>query len=149
MKLCTAPLLPAAPKAIPAPTTAVRGNTENDATIPPAVIPGTPVLNSPVIAASKPGTPTDAEISDIKPLSETAPVSRAPSPALQPAVPSIPALSDVQLLLQSSQVPLDAAIAASIACCGTENKCKAAASSILLIGGGSAMGGLGAFLSER
>lgn len=50
---------------------------------------------------------------------------------------------------EAAKSPLDAAIAASISFCGTENKVKTASSSILLIGGSSALKGLGPFIAER
>jgi actin-related protein 8 len=50
---------------------------------------------------------------------------------------------------EASKSPLDGAIAAAIAMAGTENKVKAASMSILLIGGTSALKGIGAFVSER
>jgi actin-related protein 8 len=50
---------------------------------------------------------------------------------------------------EASKSPLDGAIAAAIAMAGTENKVKAACMSILLIGGTSALKGIGAFVSER
>ena len=57
---------------------------------------------------------------------------------------------EYNIVEEASKVPLDAAIAASIALAGaTENKIKAAAASILLIGGSSALKGLGAFIADR
>jgi actin-related protein 8 len=53
------------------------------------------------------------------------------------------------IVLEASKSPLDGAIAAAIASAGTENKVKTASTSILLIGGTSALKGLGAFISER
>jgi actin-related protein 8 len=50
---------------------------------------------------------------------------------------------------EASKSPLDGAIAAAIAMAGTENKVKNASMSILLIGGTSALKGIGAFVSER
>jgi actin-related protein len=94
-------------------------------------------------------TPLPSENGDTKPSHQEIipiPISRAPTPT--PARP-VAQLSDEELLTRSAQVPLDAAITASISCCITENKVKAAATSILLIGGGSALSGLGAFLTER
>jgi actin-related protein 8 len=58
-------------------------------------------------------------------------------------------LPSFDVFLEASKSPLDAAIAASIAMAGTDNKVKTAASAILLIGGGSAMKGMNAFLTER
>jgi actin-related protein 8 len=56
---------------------------------------------------------------------------------------------DFNVVEEASKSPLDGAIAAAIAMAGTENKIKAAGMSILLIGGTSALKGLGAFVSER
>lgn len=56
---------------------------------------------------------------------------------------------DFDIVEEASKAPLDGAIAAAIAMAGTENKVKAASMSILLIGGTSALKGLGAFVSER
>jgi actin-related protein 8 len=53
------------------------------------------------------------------------------------------------IVQEASKSPLDGAIAAAIASAGTENKVKTASTSILLIGGTSALKGLGAFVSER
>ena len=53
------------------------------------------------------------------------------------------------IVYEASKSPLDGAIAASISMCVTESKSKAVASSILLIGGSSALKGLGALLAER
>jgi len=50
---------------------------------------------------------------------------------------------------EASKSPLDGAIAAAIAMAGTENKVKNASMSILLIGGTSALKGIGAFVTER
>lgn len=63
--------------------------------------------------------------------------------------PTPPEIPDQVIIAEASRSPLDGAIAASIAMCGTENKVKAAAGTILLIGGGSALKGLNAFLTER
>jgi actin-related protein 8 len=60
-----------------------------------------------------------------------------------------PAAPEYDIVYEASKSPLDAAIAASISMAGTENKVKAAANSILLIGGSSALKGLGAFIAER
>ncbi|WVF72264.1 hypothetical protein IAT40_007076 [Kwoniella sp. CBS 6097] len=58
-------------------------------------------------------------------------------------------LSSAQIIQEAARSPLDAAIAASISMAGTENKVKVASNSILLIGGSSAMKGLGAFIADR
>jgi actin-related protein 8 len=73
-----------------------------------------------------------------------------PVPEL-PLAPTVeePAISSYDIIQEAAKSPLDAVIAASISMCGTENKVKAAASSILLIGGSGALKGLGAFIAER
>ncbi|KIR26869.1 nuclear protein [Cryptococcus deuterogattii 99/473] len=60
-----------------------------------------------------------------------------------------PTLSNSQIFTASSQSPLDAAIAASLSLCGTENKIRTLSHSILLIGGSSSIKGLPAFISDR
>ena len=74
-----------------------------------------------------------------------------PVPEFILPIPEYPSAVDpsYDIVYEASKVPLDAAIAASISMCVTENKIKAAASSILLIGGSAALKGLGAFLAER
>lgn len=56
---------------------------------------------------------------------------------------------DFNVVEEASKSPLDGAIAAAISMAGSDNKIKAASMSILLIGGTSALKGLGAFVSER
>ena len=87
-------------------------------------------------AASTSATPTPVPTSNN--AGEDAGTVISPNPA-----------EDYDVVYEASKVPLDAAIAASISVCGTENKVKAAASTILLIGGSSALKGLGAFIAER
>jgi actin-related protein 8 len=53
------------------------------------------------------------------------------------------------IVQEASKSPLDGAIAAAIASAGTENKIKTASTTILLIGGTSALKGLNQFISER
>lgn len=76
----------------------------------------------------------------------------APAPEIAPVVEATAYdWSNVtfDIVLEASKSPLDGAIAAAIANAGTENKVKTASTSILLIGGTSALKGLGAFISER
>jgi len=80
----------------------------------------------------------------------------APIPVIEPEVaPVIEATAydwsnvTFDIVQEASKSPLDGAIAAAIASAGTENKVKTASTSILLIGGTSALKGLGAFISER
>ncbi|KAK4688229.1 actin-related protein 8, partial [Tremellales sp. Uapishka_1] len=76
-------------------------------------------------------------------------VTPTPMETVSNPVENVPLLSSSEIVREASRSPLDAAIAASISMCGTENKIKTAASSILLVGGSSAIKGLSAFLAER
>ncbi|ORY33761.1 putative nuclear actin-related protein [Naematelia encephala] len=80
---------------------------------------------------------------------ETTPVPPVNSGEPTPPLPPLPVVSRSELIEEASHAPLDAAIVASLALAGTENKVKVACSSILLIGGGSALKGLGPFIAER
>ena len=83
---------------------------------------------------------------------ETPVVAAAPVPEIAPVIEATAYdWSNVtfDIVLEASKSPLDGAIAAAIASAGTENKVKTASTSILLIGGTSALKGLGAFISER
>ena len=83
---------------------------------------------------------------------ETPVAAAAPVPEIAPVVEATAYdWSNVtfDIVLEASKSPLDGAIAATIASAGTENKVKTASTSILLIGGTSALKGLGAFISER
>jgi actin-related protein 8 len=76
----------------------------------------------------------------------------APVPEIAPVVEATAydwSNVNFDIVLEASKSPLDGAIAAAIASAGTENKVKTASTSILLIGGTSALKGLGAFISER
>lgn len=55
----------------------------------------------------------------------------------------------MRIEFEASKTPLDAAVAASISQSASENKVKTAAGSILLVGGGSGLKGLGPFIAER
>lgn len=91
-------------------------------------------------AGSTNGTPAPPDIAPAVPL-------LPPAPA-QADIP-VSAYDGIDVIGEAARSPLDAAIAASIAMAGTENKVKAAAGSILLIGGGSALKGLYPFIAER
>jgi actin-related protein len=69
----------------------------------------------------------------------------------QPAAPGIEYVMPpgFDVFKQSSQSALDGAIAASISQAGSENRIKAAAGNILLIGGASALKGLPGILQDR
>ncbi|OWZ65573.1 hypothetical protein AYX14_01119 [Cryptococcus neoformans] len=80
------------------------------------------------------------------------PGTAAPALLSLPTLASLapqPTLSASQIFTASSQSPLDAAIAASLSLCGTENKIRTLSHSILLIGGSSSIKGLPAFISDR
>lgn len=80
------------------------------------------------------------------------PGTAAPALLSLPTLASLapqPTLSAPQIFTASSQSPLDAAIAASLSLCGTENKIRTLSHSILLIGGSSSIKGLPAFISDR
>jgi actin-related protein 8 len=126
MKACTTHLQPIKavdPEALPA-TTALAEN-------------GTETPNGSVPPETKP--------EDAKLAGET---SRAPTPVPVPTN-GYDDVDDYDIAEEASRIPLDSAIAASIATLGSENKAKAAASAILLIGGSTALKGLNAFLAER
>lgn len=109
----------------------------------------TPV--SQVIAQNPPTTDsalTPVEIDDQTVQAQSTPV--APEVSSAPAAPMYDWSNvDFDVVEEASKAPLDGAIAAAIAMAGTDNKIKAASMSILLIGGTSALKGLGAFVSER
>jgi actin-related protein 8 len=83
---------------------------------------------------------------------ETPVPAAAPAPEVAPVVEATAydwSNVNFDIVLEASKSPLDGAIAAAIVSAGTENKVKTASTSILLIGGTSALKGLGAFISER
>jgi len=126
MKACTThlqPIKPMDPEAI----SSTMGNVEN----------GTETPNGSVPPETKPD--------EVKLGADT---SRAPTP-VPVAANGLDGVDDYDIAEEASRIPLDAAIAASIATLGSENKAKAAASAILLIGGSTALKGLNAFLAER
>ncbi|KAK8869874.1 hypothetical protein IAR55_000442 [Kwoniella newhampshirensis] len=109
-----------------------------------------PISTEPMHSAGVP--PTNSQTSaTATPVPETtlAPVAQIATIATAPASRPEAGLSAYQVVTEAAQSPLDAAIAASISLVGTENKVKSSANSILLIGGSSAMKGLGAFIADR
>lgn len=66
----------------------------------------------------------------------------------RPPTPPPPPPAEVTIR-QASQMPLDHAIACSIATCGNETKIKNVAAAILLIGGGALIPGAAAALESR
>jgi actin-related protein 8 len=89
-------------------------------------------------------------VSELPPTNGDAPQAQAPpAESTTVAAETIAQPEDREIVYEASTAPLDAAIAASIGLCATEAKAKAAASTILLIGGSSSIKGLGAFLQER
>lgn len=95
-------------------------------------------------------TEQTGSISELPPTNGDAPQAQAPpAESITVAAETIPQPEDREIVYEASTAPLDAAIAASIGLCATEAKAKAAASTILLIGGSSSIKGLGAFLQER
>lgn len=103
--------------------------------------PNVPTTDSTLTPGGSDDTVTQAQAAT---TAATAPVEAAP------AAPMYDWSSvDFDVVEEASKAPLDGAIAAAIAMAGTDNKIKAASMSILLIGGTSALKGLGAFVSER
>ncbi|WVR05120.1 hypothetical protein IAU60_002132 [Kwoniella sp. DSM 27419] len=147
MRACTTHLLPPAPAPIvlePSETHGVDPSEEakpvngDDTSMPESVgVDATiPVASAQISAASTPAP----EGGTVVPPAEATPVS---------AVAPVVELAAERIIDEAAQSPLDAAIAASIALVGSENKVKAASNSILLIGGGSALKGLGSFIADR
>jgi actin-related protein 8 len=113
------------------------------------------VMSTPVsqVLAQNPPT-TDSTLTpvdgDDQAQSSSTPVAPVPEVSSAPAAPMYDWSNvDFDVVEEASKAPLDGAIAAAIAMAGTDNKIKAASMSILLIGGTSALKGLGAFVSER
>ncbi|KAL7422269.1 Actin-like protein arp8 [Cryptotrichosporon argae] len=78
------------------------------------------------------------------PLPPTPPLDAAPlDPAAEEDMKRQATVDD------AARAPLDGAIASAISVVGTENKVRAAANGILLIGGGSTLKGLGPFIADR
>ena len=143
MKACTTASLPAA-------AAIVQPNSIPSAEEPFST--GEPLVNSQTSVADQPIERTDelkAPNGEVDTGGESKPMptdSKAPSPV--PAPEPIE-LSDEEIFDESSRVPLDAAIAASIAACKLEPKVRSVSSTILLIGGSSALKGIGGFIAER
>ncbi len=146
MRACISPVEPVAPSTAPTELLPSVPAGDGDATAnerPQAGLAPSEAASSQPERERTPA-PKPAELvppADVKPVNP----SEEPTPAPEPA----PIQPPEEIVNQASHTPLDGAIAASISMCGTENKVKAAASSILLIGGSSALKGLGAFLADR
>ncbi|BEI91665.1 uncharacterized protein CcaverHIS019_0404850 [Cutaneotrichosporon cavernicola] len=137
MRACTTHLLPSAPEIKDAVST---GSTP----APQATAPVSP------LGKSGPPTPAPGEKS-----ATPAPATLAPATAMQSmaATPAPDAEGDdtpsFDVVFEASKTPLDGAIAASISAASSENRVRTAASSILLVGGGSALKGLAPFIADR
>ncbi|CAK9786897.1 actin-like ATPase domain-containing protein [Cutaneotrichosporon oleaginosum] len=129
MRACTTHLLPSAPEA---PSTA-------STPAPPA--PVSPGKSAPTTPAEKSATPAPATLAP-----PTAAHSSAATPAPDAEGDEPPAFD---VVFEASKTPLDGAIAASISATSSDNKVRTAASSILLVGGGSALKGLAPFIADR
>nr|XP_031862869.1 uncharacterized protein CI109_001881 [Kwoniella shandongensis]KAA5529941.1 hypothetical protein CI109_001881 [Kwoniella shandongensis] len=154
MKACTVHLLP--PPAAPVETvTETNGDTSAAIANGAAEVKGENSVETKQpesTAALAPGpaaaVPSNSQTSaTATPAPETTPAPVAPIVTIPPRAE--PELSAYQIITEAAKSPLDAAIAASIAMVGTENKVKTAANSILLVGGSSALKGLGAFVADR
>jgi actin-related protein 8 len=98
----------------------------------------------------EPAITTDSLFADENPV----PPPAEPVSVPQPTAAEVTAAYDwsnvpFDIVQEASKSPLDGAIAAAIASAGTENKIKTASTTILLIGGTSALKGLNQFISER
>lgn len=161
MRSCVTHLLPAAP----VPEVATNEIIEVDSTDPN---PSSVEPNSNSVEQPNPIRPnlngsqasaTDQRPSDT-PAGSTSGTPAPPDQIFTPAIisaPAVPTQADIpasaydgiDIVGEAAHSPLDAAIAASISMAGNENKVKAAAASILLIGGGSALKGLYPFIEDR
>ncbi|WVQ70170.1 uncharacterized protein L199_008395 [Kwoniella botswanensis] len=158
MKACTTHLLPPPPAAEIAPIDNSETNNGDGEDKPNASQTGhaTPEVKTtkestpaPVPAPSHSQTSTSSTPVPERTAPSVTPVPATTNDQPAPPKPAVPELSAQQIITEASKSPLDAAIAASISMAGTENKAKTAANSILLIGGGSALKGLGGFIADR
>ncbi|WVW83184.1 hypothetical protein I302_105202 [Kwoniella bestiolae CBS 10118] len=153
MKACTAHLLPPPPAPEvsvqaeePTPVNGEGGekpNNNGDGNATPEVKPIKESTPAPALGHSQ----TSTTSTPVPERATPAPSTTTEQPV--PTKPAVPELSPLQIISEASKSPLDAAIAASISMAGTENKVKTAANSILLIGGSSALKGLGSFIADR
>lgn len=140
MKQCTAHLLPTRDPIGDA-------NTPGSTPAPPALTPA-PLSPAGKAAPSGPSTPVPQGTPGATTL---APPTAAHSTAATPA-PDAEVADDTpsfDVAFEASKTPLDGAIASAISMASSENKVKTAASSILLVGGGSALKGLAPFIADR
>lgn len=116
----------------------------------------TPAPPSPAPGKSAPSTPAPADKEKAggaaTPSATLAPPTAAHSTAATPAPEAEGVVDDTpsfDIAYEASKTPLDGAIASAISMASSENKVKTAASSILLVGGGSALKGLAPFIADR
>ncbi|WWC90112.1 uncharacterized protein L201_005045 [Kwoniella dendrophila CBS 6074] len=156
MKACTAHLLPPPPAAetIQTNRTEITNGESSEqkinGTTPDVKVTkeSTPVVQPPT-ASQTSTTSTSVPEGNNTPVPTVANTTTNESATTLPKPNIVPELSNQQIIAEASKSPLDAAIAASISMAGTENKAKTAANNILLIGGSSALKGLGSFISDR
>lgn len=152
MKACTAHLFPSKE---PAGDVTMKEETpavgENGTPVPQsgATTPVPPTRSTPS-ATPTPAPPPTTATTLPTPMATLVPPTTNPSAAATPA-PGEDADDGPKydIPYEASKTPLDGAIAASISLSASENKVKTAASSILLIGGGSALKGLAPFIADR
>lgn len=142
MRACTTHLDPAPP--LPATEGTPGPATDNGGSVAPET-----GINTPSGSVPPEAKPEDSKAIDVSSRAATPSVQGANAPSNSQSLAVGPPADDADVIEESSRVPLDAAIAASISAVGTENKVKSASGAILLIGGSSALKGLNAFLAER
>jgi actin-related protein 8 len=142
MRACTAHLNPAPP--LPVAESTPGPVTENGGSVAPET-----GINTPNGSVPPEVKPEESNATDAPSRAATPSVQGINAPGGSQNVAVGPPVDDADVIEESSRVPLDAAIAASISVVGTENKAKSASGAILLIGGSSALKGLNAFLAER
>jgi len=139
MKACTSHLFPSERAGTPA-----VGGEETPS--------GTPAPHSRVGQSATPAPPASTAQHASTPIPNLVPPTTNPSAAATPGPDGEggeDAVHKYDIAYEASKTPLDGAIAASISLSASENKVKTAANSILLVGGGSALKGLGPFISDR
>lgn len=114
----------------------------------PASRAGTPAPAGTPAATSPAPTMTPAAVEKTH-VTLTVPPTANVSASATPAPDAEGSDDTANIEYEASKTPLDGAVAASISQSASENKVKTAASSILLVGGGSALKGLGPFIEER
>nr|ODN81213.1 nuclear protein [Cryptococcus depauperatus CBS 7841] len=157
MRACCSHLLPAAPATSISGIFAVKTEAPSlsdsgTATPAPSGIHST----NPSPEKGKPNTEasatSDLNSASITPAASTPALGPVPTMSSIPTMASLappPSLTSAQIFDSSSRSPLDAAIATSLATCGTETKVRTLSNSIVLIGGSSSIKGLSSFISDR